>query len=145
MDPTVAKMTSVVLMAAAESAERKLVRDESGNFFLPFFLHLFLGVGVGVGWGRWGRGEGGGGDRCSHPSKVCVAGGLRRAATKGRGAGENLQRKESLPAPHFFVTFSLFLSLSSAKIQYGAQTDVSPESKDRQLRRLQISKKIRTR
>ena len=44
MDPTVAKMTSVVLMAAAESAERKLVRDESGNFCL-FFLHLFLGEG----------------------------------------------------------------------------------------------------
>ena len=35
---------------------------------------------------------------------------------------------KSPPAPLPFVAFSLFLSLSSAKIQYGAQAEVSPES-----------------
>ena len=46
---------------------------------------------------------------------ACVAGGLCSVATKGRGTGE-------------MSLFSLFLSLSCAKIQYGTQTDVSPES-----------------
>ena len=33
---------------------------------------------------------------------VCVAGGLRGFATKGRGVGENLQRKDRLPGNYGF-------------------------------------------
>ena len=64
----------------------------------------------------------------------CVAGVLRRVATKGRGLGRFCNGKtgglfveKSPQAPLSFVAFSLFLSLSSGQIQYGAQTDVSPE------------------
>ena len=65
---------------------------------------------------------------CKFLPVACVAGGLCRVTMKGRGAGEisvfPLQNLSPLPS----ITFSLFLHLSSAKIQYGAQTDVSPES-----------------
>ena len=65
----------------------------------------------------------------------CVAGVLRRVATKGRGLGRFCNGKtgglfvaKSPQAPLSFVAFSLLLSLSSGQIQYGAQTDVSLES-----------------
>ena len=63
-----------------------------------------------------------------------VAGSLRwqssRARDHAEGSGGDFakERPKISPAHLPFVAFSLFLSLSSAKIQYGTQNDVSPES-----------------
>ena len=47
---------------------------------------------------------------------------------EGNGSGGGLSFAKSSPAPLPFVAFSLFLSLSSAKIQYGTWTGISLES-----------------
>lgn len=58
-----------------------------------------------------------------------IAGGLRRVATKGRGAGRFCNGKTSpSKSPPAHIAFLLFLCLSSAKIQYSTQTDIALES-----------------
>ena len=72
----------------------------------------------------------------SHCKLACVARGLRRVATKGRGPGD----LQNLPLPLPSVAFSLFLSLSSVP---KSQTDVLPEStRTASLRRL-VANRIR--